>query len=634
MKAVAVLSNEIQHKKLAEAYPCLSDILIFCDNPQIYSYLGNQKINFRKVDDFALKSQWAEINAWGCGRAAKWIEFCRERSVFKTIDLASTVYLFFSHLLCQAVKNLLFSEIILKCASPAAVITFKPFFKTYPDFSGNSYLNYLLQQKAKESALPMVELDSSSINSGESGGHPVPPELSAKFKNQISKIHASFFHPPKHVDILAIGSLRHLGRLLQVLSSQGISTGIYDSAFNANLFSWSQKNRIPYMTSDSYRSHGVTPAEYDSSAAFQELSAGLRSASDAGFFHYKEDNLSPFILDLVLPSFYPFLKQLGKRYEEYEKVFQATKVKAILTEDDYALRGGFLGAFAKRKKIPVYCLSHANLAVNFAVPTDCQVFHQSSTLVQSQYEKDFYVRRGWNPKGIVVTGTPRYDELIREFKKRLKKSFSSKIKLLYCANTYITPQTPDHHGYLGIHDDSFQQIVEPAARSFFKILREFKGELEVIFKPHNTMGLGTWKRLFKEYEIENKIRVVSDPKSEIITLIHQCDAMILSSWSTTIIEAVLCQLPVIFMDLSDKNRERISDFEKRNFIQVARNENEIKQALNRLKPYEKDTIPWKNLPSEEIEFFLGKSGTDQAGRVANFIQKSLKITPRELASII
>ena len=618
-----VLSDETQYARFASDFGGTPDLRVFCDNARYQNQLAAHGVAFEPIDEFLLKERWDEINGWGCTATAEWIRLGKERGLFRSIDAASVIALFFSHLLVHMLKNFHLAQICIQSGGSGSPVVFRgaaP--RVYPKFSGNAYLNAFIAELAAEKGLSCAAIDL---------GESAPPAdfyfkkrswWKTACKRALGSLYASAVRFEKGIEVLACGSLRHLEPVILELRARGTRIALYESEFRMEAFRFARRQGIPYFLPSCFERVADEGARFDEEG-MRELRAAFEIAASEGLFCYQGRNFAPFIRTHILPSIAPFFKTLEVRRAEYTSVFAPGGPKAILTEEDYGLNGGFLAAFARSKGVRVFCFSHANVPYDFTVPEKSRVFRQSDTFVYSQYEKDLYAARGWDPEGIHVSGTPRYDALIR-LPRVCAAPGPRRLKLLYCANTFLTPHSPEDFGYLGVSVMSFGGVAQEAAVALFEAIRGLP--IDVILKPHHPGGLGQWRAFLDEIKSTNPVTLVTKAHESIFSYLRECDAMVLSYWSTTMIEAAICDLPTIFMDLRRNDSPKIRDFAAKGFCRIARDASELRREMERLRPFEETP---KRAFFAEDEYTLGKKDGLDAVRAVDWILGALRRSPAD-----
>ncbi|MBI2095262.1 MAG: hypothetical protein HYT89_03750 [Candidatus Omnitrophica bacterium] len=618
-----VLSNGSQYKKFVEAGLRPGDFKVFCDNPRFYSFLDGRGIPFEALDEYLLKTRWSEINAWGCAAVNNWMKACRDARIFSDVDYASVTRLFFSYILIPAVKNREYAGLLLK-RRPDRVLIFQSLNpRKYPYFSGNFFLNYFLDEGCRQARIPETQISVYELENDDSVS-PLQRSLVADVKRGLKKtilsVYGALARANCKMEILAQGSLAHLGPVVRELKRCGRRVAIYDFEFHQNQWNFSRALQIPYWTPSSFGNR--SPAEKGESAenVRREFSAALDLAERSGIFVYQDRDFSVFVKTRLLHGIGDYLKRLSREALLYENLIRACSPRAFLVDEDYASRGAFLGAFMKARGVKMFCVSHANLAVSFAVPEESRCFSHSTTFVHSEFEKAMYAARGWDPQKISVTGTPRYDRLSGQSPAARPpvSATAEKVKFLYPA-TGIWLHSPDQHGYLGSHFTTWGGFQKPAFRMILEALEGLPAEL--IVKPHSVESVPLWREFFKELKPAGKARLVPQ-SADFLTLLKESRGMVLSYWSTGLIESAILRKPTLFV-VPEKFESRILDeYAAHGFCRLFRSAADLRKAFEGICRGERSRGP--SLSEKDREYYLGRNDSQGAARVVREISEVLE----------
>jgi len=316
MRSVIVLSTPQQLETFLRMEKT-GQISVFCDNESLYSLLEKKGIIFEKLDEFLIRDQWAAMNSWGCGKASGWIQLCRNLTPAKEPDVLPGFFTNFSVLLITALKNHAFAEHIMTGTSPSSVYVFDPEIRpAFPDFSGNAFLNYFLKAMSVRKGIPLQILLTSSegcdCKRGFSGS------LSSVVRFFIKRILAFFFirRPGKDKKLkkylLVDGSLRHLGAMVDFLHRKGVPIIFFDDEFHADLFCFSAKRGIRYVTADRLPSPSQEAIIRKRETLRAQLMTKFFKARQDGFFKYEECDFSDFIQVMVLGDMTTYLDGVAK----------------------------------------------------------------------------------------------------------------------------------------------------------------------------------------------------------------------------------------------------------------------------------------------------------------------------------
>ncbi|MBI3315836.1 MAG: hypothetical protein HYZ87_02545 [Candidatus Omnitrophica bacterium] len=618
MKAV-VLSNQSQFSEWVSRGYRADEFSLFCDNPRLFDFLRKKGLPFQELSELSLKDQWAGINAWGCAEVSRWMKACQKAHVFSDVDLASVVRHFFAMTLIPAVKNHRFAREILASPGLTEVVTFESSNKRkFPFFSGNGYLNHFLAEGGREA---QVSVSVIPVYERENLEYVVPVTLAWALVSNVKKFLKQFFNvvyrwamrPDEKISVVAHGSLRHLGSTIGELKKRGEAIALFDFEFHFEQFRFALEHKIPYWLPPLFDS-SPGDAEALSQRYFAEFKKALELMKPSGLFIREGHDFSGFITSQLFYGLKDYCEDLAKRARLYEDLLKACRLRALVLDEDYALRCSFLAAFMKARGLALFCVSHANLGIDFSIQEPDRNFHHAWTCVHSEFERDMYAVRGWDPSKIVVTGTPRYDRLLRLAQEKRPKKNGGALKLLYTA-TGLWGFSPDQHGYLGCHFVCYGDFQIPA---FKTILEAIEGlPIEMTVKPHSAESVPMWHQFIRELQPKNSVRITAQA-DDYFKLLTESDAMILSYWSTGLIESALCGVPTFFVRPSSFESPVLKRFSEQGYCHLVSNTAELRQAMRAL--CQKGPGFFKNDYRKDTAYYLSFLDAQSTGRVADLVQ--------------
>ncbi len=234
---IVVLSNTGQQAAFNRSFS-MDGWTVWSDNAQF--------LEFKILDEFLLRGRWNEVNAWGCAKAAGYCRLTKEHSLFEDLDWASVIYLFFSLILTQMLKNYLYAEYLVSENPDQIAVFHVSELRKYPDFSGNAYLNYFLQQAAEAKGIPvsviLIDEKLDAYNEFPSSGSWLKRRFSNFSKRAAGRLLKRLAPAAGTIDVLASGSLRHLAGTVNELKRRNITTALFDHEFHAEQFIFALRN--------------------------------------------------------------------------------------------------------------------------------------------------------------------------------------------------------------------------------------------------------------------------------------------------------------------------------------------------------------------------------------------------------
>lgn len=612
---VCVLSNHTQFE-LLRTQTDVRDLELFCDNPCFFDRLTREGIHYKPLDEFLIRDDWNEINAWSCGVAAEFTKDARDGGFFREVDVPSCLYLFFAYILVPALKNFCFASKITAASDLKQCVVFQGTSRAaFPGFSGNQFLNYFLRYFCSEKHIELRDITSAPAT----GPNISPPHARfLRVVDRVKKVLCVLIQGKNVVPqgaICVYGSLHHLKSVVLELINLKQKLFVFNHEFNFDQFVFCRDHGISYVVR-SQESCGEVPTDDEVEGCYTQLCVAVESAGQKGLFRFRGHDLTRFILDEIIATTRPFLRKVLRDVSWQRQVAREFAPSALVTDEDYALRGASVAAYMKASGRPVFCISHANMAVDFSVRPEQKVFGQGITFVQSEFEKKMWEARGWIPQKLKVTGTPRYDRLLRI--KRERRS-GKRLRLLFCANSYPDKvQTPDATGFLGNHVYSFKQVVLPAAMMLFEAVRGLP--IDLVIKPHNAYAANRWRELVEKVALPNRTVVITRPGS-IWKQFASADVMVLSYWSTAIIEAALLKIPQIFLNPLGFREDSLEEFAEHGSIRIVGDPAKLREVLLGF-CNQKSNAGICSSDKSHSEYYLGSADGKASERAARVITEA------------
>ncbi len=627
MPKIAVISTPAQYYKFRDKKTSFEEFTIFCDNERCYDFLKKEGIPYEILEEALLKDRWNEINGWGCAKAAGWIRLCRQDGLFRKYGLPSVIYLYFSLILILILKNYLYAKHLVEKYNPSEVFVFESSdIGGYPTFSGNSFLNIFLKEAAlaRNIRVELIPL-SEKIDVAHPDTHSRLRQTALRLaRSAVERVYAFFVKPKKnHKAFMAYGSLKHLGHLMIELKKRQKEILLYDDQFHLEQYLFALRHGAAYLIPRCFPNRG--PANFDAFTQEQmsEIRKALKLAGERRTFSFGSYDFTGLLEARFFPGLQKYLEELALKEKHYESVLAATDLSGVLLEEDFGGRA-FFAEFMRANGVSLFCLSHANYMVDFQVPKEDWVFAQSLTFVNSEHEKMGYLARGWKEETVVVSGLPRYDELRQMVQKREPLKRSRK-RLLYCAGV-LWAQSPDAHGYLGyrVYALKSTQLLTIQA-----VLKAIKGlPIELVIKPHYYEDEPQWRRFVKEAADPEQVKIVSS-SDDFFQCLAESDAMLLSYWSTAIIEAGMAGVPIIYLDLESQNNASVRRYAESGFCEVATNDSELRNALEKFCE-RSDRTKFNGISAKILEYHLGKQDGKNTERVVSLLLETLEKERRNL----
>lgn len=617
MSNLVVLSSRIQYDHFVRSYD-LSTFEVICDSPGFSEFLTSKKIQHTLLTEFLLAEQWQEVNSWACSRAAGWPELCKKRCLFTRFDYPGVMFHYFSHILTQMLKNFLYAQHIVKTFAFSQAVLFHPQAVdfNYPHFDGNFFLNYFLKERFDQSGIEYVWCYADAkARSRSSAKNPLWFTMTIKsfLKHILMRMLGGLNDMELGAQVMVWGSLRHLKSVLAGLKQKRQKVIFVDDVFQIEKFIFSLQNHIPYRIIES-----VEPGDHPPEDAFQYFLKEAKKAitHDQGFFVFRGYNFATPVFAFIFERMEEYFCRIENDVYCYRNLLKKNQIKAMVVDEDYASRGSFLAAFMKHHGVKNFCISHANVPVDFSVPEDTQMYSKSVTFVNSEFEKAMYQARGWDGSRILVSGVPRYDRLVQLGAAADRMGKSKTKKILVCGGPWW-PHTPDELGYLGLHVECYREVQSVAIRELFSAVGR-SDSFELVIKPHHIESEPYWRQFIRNQRKVKRLHLLKS-SDDMFRLLQQCDVMVLSYWSTAIIEAAIAKLPIIFLNVRPTVSPALRNFSEKGFCRIAYNRKDIVDQLASLPDTRRDPPLSENI----LEYYLGKRDQHATDRVITEILESI-----------
>lgn len=603
----------------------LNDFEVWCDDERYYNFFKKKKVSFNELEENLVAEHWEEINTWACETASKWIAFCRDHEIFPEIDWATVICIIHGYRLAPILKFYHLSKFLLQREKYDRVVLFSGHGgKDFPHFHGNAYLNYFLELECKTHAISTAQIN---LQQGQvhAGWHPETKSffrvsILPHIKKLVNKLYAFFVKPDKDFDVLAFGSLAHLSSTVVELKRRGVKVALYDFEFHLAQLLFSLRERLPYLLPECFPNKVYRDGHQYAQQINEQFNKAFELSVNSDLFTYDGFNFRKLIQNDLFKQMRAYFLEGAKKINHYKNMTSAARIKSVLVEDDFSVKGGVFAGYFNSIGSRVFCISHANFAVNAEVPLENCHFYQSDTFVNSEFEKANYIRRGWEPNHLIVTGTPRYDRLVSMTGEGRERANKEKCRILFCG-TGLWSFSPDVYSYIGHQRECFGEVQIPALEAVFSAIKDLP--VDLVIKPHSFEMTPLWKKLIEQSPVKKQI-VLKKHSDDIFELLLECDAMILAYWSTTLIESAVAGKPTIYIDFRKIKNPLLDEYSGKGFCYIANSESSLSEAIQKVCDREYSFLT-KPVSDEIKRYYLGQRDARASERVSDFIIEKLGV---------
>ena len=588
-------------RKKSEVPP---DTEYFCSSPEVFALLSQEGIEYTPLTDELLSSEWEEINAWAKRASLRWFE---DQAIAGplTVDglnLGDILNRPISHTLIYRLKNRLLADYLLERNDFDRIVIFEQSVKKGPKkLRDHGTINEMLDRRVTGSGKIVIRIRSCTPVRTDSLVKHIARRLIGQFYSIVRPRKGSW-------NYVGMGTLKHLLPLLSRLQD-GDSAVFVDEAFQLENYKKCRKNKISYLPADSLISWKEKPRLGWKLFQLKRQIKKLREAiSRSSWFAYKGsrvESMGEAVTEILI-------KQGPARMRQQwvcGLIFKQWKSKAVILHEDVdAFRAAALTA--RQCGVPVVVLSHGIPPTSDDWSDTAAGIGVADTIVNSEFEKDKYVKTGYESELIHVVGLPRYDLIWKQAFTQREKETKEKI-VLYCPHM-LTRITKRKKGYLGIHTpgavtrQNSMEVMQACGRAGCWLL----------IKPHaNSQDLDLWKALVEQHGGPHTELI--SPRADIFDLIARSD-LVIATFSTVVIEAMLFGKNVITINFT--GRPDIHPYAERGIALGVYDPRDLDDAVRKClyDPATQELL--RKNREREMEYFGGRFDGKNTERAARFVQ--------------
>ncbi len=603
MKTVCVIESSADLQALrTKKREIPPDTIYFCATSELTDLLSQQRIKHQLLTEEILSPEWGEINTWAKKASLRWFEdqVVADALTVNGLNIGNVFNRPISHALIYRLKNQLLAEHLLRQADFDRIVIFDQYVrKDLRSIKDRSTINEILDRRVTGTGKIVIRAHSC-----------IPSKGGISWKD-VSRFPISWLYSlwpqkksPKYV---GMGTLKHLLPLLTHVE-EGRYSAFIDESFQFAHYKICRENKIAYFLINSFASSG------EKSLLRQKLSSLKRrlkkmsaSMNRSPWFVYqgnRVEGIAEALIELLNREGYKrMLQQLAC------DTLSIGKVKAVILHEDVdASRAAALAS--RRCAVPVLVLSHGIPPTPGDGSREAAGIGVADTIVNSEFEKEKYIKTGHSPELIHVTGLPRYDS-IRQRNLEKTGPESKEKTVLYCPHM-LTRVTKRKKGYLGIHTPG-----AVTRQNSIEVIQACKKiECRLVIKPHaNSEDLHLWEELV-ETSGSQKTELVSH-RSDIFDLLAASD-LVIATFSTVVIEAMLFDKDVITLNFT--GRPDIHPYAERGIALGVYDPKDLKDEIQKCLYDSKTQSLLKRSREREKEYFGGFFDGKNTERAAHFVQ--------------
>ena len=171
--------------------------------------------------------------------------------------------------------------------------------------------------------------------------------------------------------------------------------------------------------------------------------------------------------------------------------------------------------------------------------------------------------------------------------------------------------------YLGMHISSLGIMQKPSFAMVIDCAQALEAKL--IAKPHIRNEVSVWQDFADRQSKAKKVEVVFE---RIESILRESDIMIVSHWSTALIEAALSGTPVIILDLYGC-AGAVNYAPRFLTCAIVKTEDDLRNVLDVFVKHGAVPPIFSEPKLEDVEYFVGKKGGNAAVLVAESILEGM-----------
>jgi len=405
--------------------------------------------------------------------------------------------------------------------------------------------------------------------------------------------------------VIASGSLGHLAGLVDALKSEGAKVVWCENRFNLEKFWHCLRRGIPLA---------VLPELERPQNPFESspLCEGVEKIV------WKDRDLT----ELYNQAFANLLDigLLNKGFDPaaIEKILAEVSPFCVVMDEDIAIRRAFT-ILARERAIRRFVVSHSVPTVTMLEEGERPrgIFYDTAvTLVNSEHERVAYESFYYDPAKLVVTGTPRYDELYRikmNSPSSLRRASKKGPTVLYCGQTTFHYDLERHWaadllGSRTFHWDFTERCVKDVLAA-----AEGRPGTFVRIKPHYS-DRRPWEKLISAARKAGFCELLAHDEN-IFRLLAEAD-LVITMPSSVICEAIALEKPVIVMNYGAD--DQVARYERRGVVEIAHSAEELHEAFTRCLTSE-GAARWRQKRRAYFDYFAGPFDGRNTARVVERI---------------
>lgn len=333
-------------------------------------------------------------------------------------------------------------------------------------------------------------------------------------------------------------------------------------------------------------------------------------------FNFKNVNLWKFLEnDFRKLSYAPYLSFYMEIIEKFTKIFENEKPKAIFLPYETGPISLALIIAAKRNSVKTFGIQHGVIYKNHPDYSH-SIFQNEENgmgmiipdkmLLFGEFAKELLMNLGYPDQNLEILGNPEFFNLDKKLEAIKKINLNKKYKIPENKFVILFTSAKAQRIYKNIYGniDYDEKIWEELVKKLGN-----NDEYFIILKPHPSENIDIYQKILEKHNVSN-CKIINDDLFELLIL----SSLIISIYSTTILDAICCMKPVIRVEFT--NTTPVLPYDENNVvlsckldkmienIHELKNNPQIKEVL--LKNGKKFADQQYNINSNDVNLILKK----------------------------
>ncbi len=296
----------------------------------------------------------------------------------------------------------------------------------------------------------------------------------------------------------------------------------------------------------------------------------------------------------------------------FSNVIESSNFKVVIILNEFGPEGKIVYYACKKYGILVYFIPQ------YGIPrreSDVTPYLSDIICVDGELDKIYLVKKGVNPKKIIIRGAPKYEHIMRRSFQPLtqvKDHFSGRIHMISANKKKILLAT-------GIYSNASNRTILNIVTNVVKRLKGVQFIVKLHPKQNGFFIRNTLKKL--------KCNVIITKDDDIFKILRIADFLLINPESSVILDSMIIGTPVVLLDFANKSLyySGKTSFYNEKYLKIAKNEEQLYQILKDLISSNLELEKYKNSIRGNLNLFLyHKNNYSPSQQIVSDLKNCLK----------